>query len=214
MVLPEHDAKNLLSNSGIEVVPTEKVDSLANLEASGKYFGFPLVLKLSSSRYSHKTEIGGVILGIDNYPDLEKAYVRLETLRDRLDPDAAIVIEPMIEGGLEFFVGVQRHENFGIVMSFGLGGIFLELVKDVSFRLLPALSHDYREMVAELKCWPELSTGFRHYPPLDRESVVEVLARIGEFAISEPGLVEMDLNPVTYTEGRLVVVDARMVKER
>ena len=213
MVLPEHEAKNLLSNNGIEVVPTEKVDSLTNLEASGKYFGFPLVLKLSSSRYPHKTEIGGVILGIDNYRDLEKAYLRLETLRERLDPDAAIVIEPMIEGGLEFFVGVQRHKNFGLVMSFGLGGIFLELVKDVSFRLLPALSHDYLEMVAELKCWPKLSRGFRQYPPLDRESVVEVLARIADFAVSEPDLVEMDLNPIIYTEGRLVVVDARMVKE-
>ncbi len=212
MVLPEYEAKHLLSEKGIDVVPAEKIESLTNLEASGEYFGFPVVLKLSSSRYSHKTEIGGVILGIENYNDLEKAYVRLDDIRRRIDPDSSIIIEPMIRDGIEFFAGIKRHRNFGLVISFGLGGIFLELIKDVSFRLIPALSCDYAEMVSELKCWPKLKEGFRGYRPVEIEKVVDVLEKIGEFASAEPDLVEMDLNPITYTDGRFVVVDARIVK--
>lgn len=212
MVFPEHKAKQMLSKHGINVVPTEKIDSIMNLEASAEYFGFPVVLKLSSALYSHKTEVGGVIVGLKNYEELEKAYVRLEKLRKDLDPEADIIIEPMIKQGIEFFVGVKRHENFGLVMTFGLGGIFLELVKDVSFRLLPASLPDYAEMVTELKSWAKIESGFRDFPPVKLKDLVEVLDQVGNFAIQEPGIVEMDLNPITYSDGRYLVVDARIVK--
>ncbi len=214
MVIPEHEAKVLLSEYGIEIVPTEKVESITNLKASAEYFGFPVVLKFSSSRYSHKSDVGGVILGLNNYEELEKAYVKLDNLRKRLDPDAAIIMEPMIAEGIEFFVGVQRHRNFGLVMNFGLGGIFLELVKDVSFRLLPASVSDYDEMISELKCWPKLEKGFRNLPPADKEKLLRMLKQIDSFAVNEKGLKEMDLNPITFVDGRFQVVDARIVKDK
>ncbi|HDM78696.1 MAG TPA: hypothetical protein ENG51_19880 [Deltaproteobacteria bacterium] len=213
MVFPEHEAKLMLRESGIDVVPTEKIDSIMNLEASAEYFGFPVVLKLSSSKYTHKTEIGGVIIGLENYEELERAYVKLDKLRRELDPEASVIIEPMIKPGFEFFIGVQRHENFDHVLSFGLGGVFLELIRDVSFRLLPASHADYTEMVEELKSWPKLRDGFRDFPPVNVNELVRMLDEVGNFAIRETGLQEMDLNPITYTDGKFLVVDARIVKE-
>ncbi len=213
MIIPEHEAKILLSDWGIDVVPTERVDSIMNLKANADYFGFPVVLKLSSSRHSHKTEIGGVVLGLDSYEELEKAYVKLDNLKRDIDPSASIIIEPMIEPGVEFFLGIQRHENFGLVLSFGLGGIFLELVRDISFRLLPASWLDLAEMVEELRSWPKLKEGFRNLPPVDMDELLTFLDKIGDFATKQKGLEEMDLNPVSYVDGKFVVVDARIVKK-
>jgi acyl-CoA synthetase (NDP forming) len=117
----------------------------------------------------------------------------------------------MAPEGAELFIGVQRHPQFGLVMSLGLGGVWLELFHDVAFRLLPAREVDFREMLSELKTWPKFSKGFRHLPPVDGERIVELMQQVAQFVLSRPQLKEMDLNPVIAGASGVSVVDAAIV---
>ena len=211
MILPEHEAKRLLAEADIPVIPAESIHSIEEAKTRARAIGQPVALKLSTALHSHKTDVGGVVLNISEMIELEKAYVRLTELRERLDPQAAIVIEPMADAGVELFVGVQRHEAFGPVLGLGLGGIWVELVKDVAFCLLPASRSDFRRTLSELKSWPKLREGFRHLPAVDDEPVMDFLESIAAFASNHPEVSEMDLNPVMIHPGGAVVVDARIV---
>jgi succinyl-CoA synthetase beta subunit len=211
MILAEQGAKELLGHKGIPVIPVQSVPSLEAAQTQAQAMGFPVVLKLSSARHSHKTEVGGVRLNLRNAAELESAFGDLARLREALDPAAAIIVEPMAAAAAEFFVGVQRHPDFGWVMTFGLGGIWLELMQDVSFRLLPASRKDFQEMLDELRSWPQLRKGFRHLPAVGVESLLDLMQLVAAFALEYPGLEEMDLNPVMAYADRALVVDARMV---
>ncbi|MEN6483636.1 MAG: acetate--CoA ligase family protein, partial [Syntrophobacteraceae bacterium] len=120
-------------------------------------------------------------------------------------------VEPMAPPGAEFFIGIQRHPCFGLLISFGTGGIWLELIKDVSFRLLPATRGDLLEMFQELRSWPRLRQGFRHLPPVNPEPLVDIMEQIGSMSLEWPVLMEMDLNPVIAGPEGAVVADARIV---
>lgn len=211
MILPEHESNRMLANAGVPVVPMRIAESIEEGRREAESLGFPLVLKLSSRTYTHKTEIGGVIVGIATDRDLEEGFNKLDDLRERLDPRAKIILEPMVSSGIEFFVGFQAHPQFGPVISMGLGGTSLELIQDVSFRLLPARRSDYREMLGELKCWPKLQKGFRNLPPINEWSVIELLDQVAAFALSRQDLKELDLNPVIFRQDGAMVVDARIV---
>ncbi len=214
MILPEHEANRLLSEAGIPMVPLQVVRSSEEARSAAETFGYPVALKLSSARYTHKTEIGGVCLNLSGAQDLDEAYGKLSALRERLDPEAFLILEPMAETGAEFFVGFQRHPQFGPVLSFGLGGISLELFKDVAFRLLPAQAVDFREMLTELKCWPKMRAGFRNLPPVDEDRTIEVLERVSAFVLKHPEICELDLNPVLMGAHRVTVADATLVLGR
>ena len=211
MILPEHEAKELLEKAQVPVIPTRIIDSLQDAEDAVEHMGYPLVLKLSTGRYSHKTDVGGVILNIEDMPALVRAFEELTNLREKLDPEAAIIIEPMAPAGAEFFIGIQRHESFGLVMSLGLGGVWLELFKDVSFRLLPAGKPDFKEMLSELKSWPKLRDGFRNLPPASSDNLIELMEKVGELSLRQTDILEMDINPVIAYADQAVVVDARIV---
>jgi len=211
MILPEHEAKELLEKAHIPVVPTKTVNSLEEAEKEARKRGYPVVMKLSTGRFSHKTDIGAVYLNIQDEQGLQKSYSELVGLRDKLDRQAAVIIEPMAPEGAEFFIGIQRHESFGPVMTMGLGGVWLELFKDVAFRLLPATRSDFREMLFELKGWPKLKNGFRNLPPVEPENMLRLMERIGDFVLKRDDILEMDLNPIMAYPDRALVVDARMV---
>lgn len=211
MILPEHEAKELLEKAHVPVIPTRIIDSWEDIEAEIEKIGYPVVLKLSSGRFSHKTEIGGVHLNIQDEPQLTRAHAELVKLRNELDDAGAIIIESMAPAGAEFFIGIQRREGFGPVMSFGLGGVWLELFKDVTFRLLPAKRSDFHEMLTELKTWPKLRDGFRSLAPVGAESVLDVMERVSQFVMNREEIQEMDLNPILAYADRTVVVDARIV---
>ncbi len=212
MILPEHEAKQFLQKAQIPVAPTTIINSKEDAQAQAREIGYPVVLKLSTSRFSHKTDIGGVLLNIKDDDALHRAFAELTQLRERLDPEAAIIIEPMVKPGAELFIGFQRHPGFGPVISLGLGGVWLELLKDVTFRLLPAERYDFREMLTELKSWPKLRDGFRHLPPADAEQVVDLMESLATFALAQPEVQEMDLNPVMVYPDRALVVDARIFR--
>ena len=211
MILAEYEAKDILERAGIPVVSARAVQSLERAVAEAEEMGFPVALKLSSAIYVHKTEIGGVLLNIGNVGELERAFAKLESLRERLDPAARIIVESMAPAGAEFFIGIQRHPAFGLLISFGPGGVWLELMEDVAFRLLPATRGDLQEMFQELRCWPKLRQGFRNLPPVDPEPLVDLMEQLGSFAVEWPVLMEMDLNPVIAGSEGAVVADARIV---
>jgi succinyl-CoA synthetase beta subunit len=211
MILAEHDAKNLLMEASIPVIAVRSIRSLDHALMEAADTGYPVVLKISSSLHTHKTEVGGVILNIRNPEELQSAYASLDEIRNRLDPEAAIIMEEMAPPAAELFVGVQRHPAFGPVISMGMGGIWLELFQDVSFRLLPATRGDFREMATELKCWPKLVHGFRHLPPAGLEPLLSFLGKVGALVSTRPDILEMDLNPIALYPDRAVAVDARIV---
>lgn len=211
MILPEHESNRLLTSAGIPMIPARAVSSVDNAGREAAILGYPVALKLSSSLHTHKTEIGGVILNIANYHELEDAFAKLLSLRERLDPESVIIMEPMAGAGAEFFVGFQRHPQFGPVLSFGLGGVFLELFKDVAFRLLPARAADFREMLSELKSWPKMRNGFRNLPPVDEERVIGLLGQVSEFVLDRADIGELDLNPVLMSSEGATVLDATVI---
>lgn len=211
MILPEHEANRLLADSGVPMIPVRAVKSAQEANAGAGNVGYPVALKLSSSLYSHKTEVGGVFLNIENERDVEKAFEKLKKLRDELDRQASIILEPMAPAGAEFFIGFQLHPQFGPVISVGLGGVSLELIQDVAFRLLPAGTVDFREMLAELKSWPKLQKGFRNLPPVDGGLLLNLMEKAAEVALSHPEIVELDLNPVVVRSDGAIVVDARIL---
>lgn len=213
MILPEHEANRILAGAGIPMISMRTVSSLDEARQEAAELGYPVVLKLSSSLHTHKTEIGGVALDLREAPALEDAFRRLHDLRAQLDPGAVIIIEPMAGSGAELFVGYQRRREFGPVLSFGLGGVFLELFKDVAFRLLPAGAADFREMLSELKSWPKVRDGFRGLPPVDEERVVRLLEQVAAFVLDHPEIVELDLNPVIMDARGATVTDATIVLE-
>jgi hypothetical protein len=211
MILPEHDANRLLTGAGIPMIPARAVGSADEAVREAAILGFPVVLKLSSSTHTHKTEIGGVVLNIADNHDLNEAFTTLQALREQVDREAVIILEPMAGAGAEFFVGFQRHPQFGPVLSFGLGGISLELFKDVAFRLLPARAADFREMLSELKSWPKMRNGFRNLPPVDEEAVLGLLEQVAGFVLNRPEIWELDLNPVLMSSEGATVLDATII---
>lgn len=213
MILPEHEANRLLEAAGVPVISLKVAGSSKEAEKGAEDLGYPVVLKLSSSKYSHKTEIGGVCLNLGTGSEVEEAFGRLEKLRERLDPEATIIVEPMAKAGAEFFIGFQRHAQFGPVISLGFGGVSLELYQDVAFRLLPARKADFKEMLSELKCWPKLQKGFRNLPPVDESRVLHMLEQVAGFVASRPDVSELDLNPVIFRPDGALVADATIVAD-
>ena len=213
MIVPEHEANRLLGGAGIPMIPLRAVHSTEEAMKEAASLGYPVVLKLSSSIHTHKTEIGGVVLNISDDHQLQEAFAKLQALRQQIDRQAIIILEPMAGTGAEFFVGFQSHRQFGPVLSFGLGGISLELFKDVAFRLLPARAADFREMLSELKSWPKMHSGFRNLPPVDEERVIRLLEQVAEFVLDHPEIRELDLNPVLMGSEDTTVLDATVILE-
>jgi len=210
MVLAEFEANKLLSDAGIPVSRIATVDSIEDAVMIAREFECPVALKFSSEKYPHKSEIGGVILNLSEEKDLRDAFERLRELKETLDKEAKIIMEPMIPEGAELFIGYQRHPQFGPVISLGLGGVFLELTKDVTFRLLPARQVDFSEMFLELRSWPKLKKGFRNLQPVKENHILSLMQKVSEFVASRPEVSEMDLNPVIARSDGAWAVGARV----
>lgn len=211
MILPEHEANRMLAEAGIPVIPLSVVNSSKEACNAAAEVGSPVVVKLSSSKYTHKSEIGAVRLNLKNAEDIAGAFRDMDGLRRELDPSALIILEPMVPAAAELFIGFQHHAQFGPVISIGLGGTLLELTSDVAFRLLPAKKADFREMLGELKSWPKLKRGFRNFPPADEDDVVYLLRKVSDFVLSRSDLLELDLNPVILHADGARAVDARIL---
>jgi len=215
----EHTAKRILAEAGLPVVE-ERLSSTARAAVSAATeLGFPVALKIASVDILHKTEAGGVELGLATADDVAQAFAAV-TGRARLArPDARIegvLVSHMVTGGVETILGVQDDPTFGPVVMFGLGGIFVEMLKDVAFRVAPFEEDEAHRMMREVKGFPLLD-GARGRPRCDLDALAAALAALSRFAAAHAGhLHSAELNPVmVLAEGQgLVALDALIVPKR
>ena len=213
--LTEVEAKELLSKAGIPVVQTKLARSKREAISISKEIGFPVVLKVNSRDVIHKSDSGGVKLGLANATQAGKAYSEIMSSIRQAHPDArieGISVQPMVAPAVEVIVGMSKDPQFGPVIMFGLGGILVEVLKDVSFRIVPLTERDAGEMIREIKGYPILE-GYRGQKPASLPALEKLIVEVSRFVEKNSHIRELDLNPVfAYPDGALAV-DARIILE-
>jgi len=214
-LLTEIEAKELLKQAGINVIDTKLATSREEAISISRQFGFPVVLKIASPDIVHKSDAGGVKLGLKTSKQVAKAYDDILAAIRREYPRAAIQgvsVQKMARPGVEVIIGMSKDPQFGPVLMFGLGGILVEILKDVSFRIVPLTRRDASEMIREIKGY-SLLEGYRGQEPVDVSSLEELLIKVSSFVEQNPEVKELDLNPTfAYSDGA-VAVDARVILE-
>jgi len=212
--LLEPESKTLMKNIGISTTEFQVATSAEEAKKVAKKIGFPVVMKIVSPQIIHKTDAGGVRLNIKDEKTAEAAYEEIikNCLKYKKDAEIrGILIEKMVKPSTEIIVGVTRDPTFGPAIMFGLGGIFVELLKDVSFRIAPIEEKDAKEMISEIKALPMLQ-GFRGGPNVDLKLIVDVLMKISQLSIDYmDDILEIDLNPIFAYDDKLLTVDARVI---
>ena len=214
--LTEYDAKRALGAYGVPIPREILCTTFAEARSAAAELGYPVALKVMSPAIPHKTEAGVVALGLKNEEELMNAYGRLRERAERFVPGAPIQglrVQEMVEGGVECFVGVKRDPLFGPMVAVGLGGIYVEVFRDVVLRRAPVTPQEGEEMVRSLRGYPLLA-GVRGQGPRDVEALGRLIGAVSDFACGEKDLLELDVNPVMVRgKGRgVVAVDALMTK--
>ncbi|GMV44090.1 MAG: hypothetical protein AMXMBFR64_58060 [Myxococcales bacterium] len=202
----------LLEIYGIPTVPTAEVRTAGEALSAAERIGWPVALKIASEVHTHKTDVGGVVLDLEGP---EALATELERLRERLlpeDADLRFLVQPMLRGGLELILGMTVEPKLGPVVMFGLGGIHVETLRDVAFRIAPFAEDDARAMIAELRA-RDLLRGVRGKGPVDIARLTELIVRLAQLVTDHPTLRELDVNPLLAFPGtdRFAAVDARAV---
>lgn len=214
-LLTEIEAKELLKQAGVSVIDTNLAASREEAISISWRFGFPVVLKIASPDIVHKSDTGGVKLGLKTSKQVGKAYDDILGAISQKYPQAMIQgvsVQKMARPGVEVIIGMSKDAQFGPVVMFGLGGILVEILKDVSFRIVPLTRRDAGEMIREIKGYPLLE-GYRGQEPVDVSNLEELLLKVSDFVEQNPEVKELDLNPIfAYSDGA-VAVDARVVLE-
>ncbi len=211
--LVEPEAKEILRLYGVPV-PDFKVAT--NEEEAVRFsneIGYPVVMKIVSPQIIHKSDAGGVKVNIKNEEEAREAFRTIMENARKYKPDAdlwGVIIYKMLPLGKEVIVGMIRDPQFGPAIMFGLGGIFVEILKDVSFRVAPVSKEEALEMIKEIKAYPILA-GARGEKPVDIDALADMIVRIGEMATELPEIRELDINPIFAYEDSAVAVDARML---
>jgi len=214
-LLTEVESKQLLERAGIPVTKTKLARSKKEAISVSKEMGFPIVLKIISPDVVHKSDSGGVRLGLANGAQVGRAYSEIMSSVRQRYPQAAIQgvsVQPMASTGTEVIVGMSKDPQFGPVLMFGLGGVLVEVLKDVSFRIVPVTKRDASEMIREIKGYPLLQ-GYRGQEAVDVASLEGLIVGVSEFIEQNPQIKELDLNPVFAYRDKAVAVDARIVLE-
>jgi acyl-CoA synthetase (NDP forming) len=213
-VLTVFESKQILKAAGFPVNQFGLASNPDQAVMLAERFGFPVVLKIVSSDIVHKSDIGGVIVGIDSPEKVRSNFERLMMNARNSHPQAkvdGILIEEMIQdGGTEVILGTVIDPVFEHVLMFGLGGIFVEVLKDVTFRLIPMTERDAREMLGEIKAAPVLE-GVRGQQPANKDALVDLIVKLSDLVANNKEIAECDLNPVFAGPKKSVVVDARLV---
>ncbi len=210
----EHEAKDILTAYGVKVPGqflARSEDGLARV--AHELGGAPMAMKIVSQDILHKSDAGGVKLKISGEAALRAAYQEIIANARAYDPDAdvhGVLVAPMAQSGVEIIIGVVHNPMFGPVMMFGLGGIFVEVLKDVSFRALPMSHADAHEMVEEIQS-SKILEGVRGALPVDKEALEDLMIKVSQLALAHPEIKEIDLNPVILRNDGYDVVDARMI---
>ena len=211
--LLETEAKELLKEYGIPVPNFKLIKSENEIIGLTKEINFPIVMKIVSPDIIHKTDAGGVKVGIKDEKEAELAYQEIISKVKKYNKEAKIegvIVYPMVLQGTEIIIGMMKDPHFGPVVMFGLGGIFVEVLKDISFRILPIEERDAGEMITGIKGY-EILKGARGNSPRDIQAIKEVLLKVSKLTTENPEINEIDLNPIFVFEKGLQVVDARMI---
>lgn len=211
--LLETEAKELLKEYGIPVPDFKLIKSEEEISGLAKEMNFPIAMKIVSSDIIHKTDAGGVKLNIKDEMEARLAYQEIISKAKKYNKNAKIsgaIVDSMIPEGTEIIIGMMKDPHFGPVIMFGLGGIFVEVLKDISFRVLPIEARDAEEMISEIKGYKILK-GIRGEAPKDIQAIKDLLLKISQLTLENPEISEIDLNPVFLFGKGLQVVDARMI---
>ncbi|MDY6964529.1 MAG: acetate--CoA ligase family protein [Halobacteriota archaeon] len=209
----EHESKELLEKAGIPTTGCEVAKSQDEAVELAKKIGFPVALKVLSPEIVHKSDIGGVKLGIEDEGDVKESYDELIANAKKVSENiTGIGVQKMADPGVEIIVGMTKDPQFGPALMFGLGGVFVEILKDVSFRIVPIEERDADEMIKEIKGYPVLE-GYRGSPPASVDKIKDLLLNMSKFVSDHPEIDEIDLNPVFAYPNGLVVADARVIVE-
>jgi acetyl-CoA synthetase (ADP-forming) len=213
--LLEPEAKTICMEYGI---PVTKFKVASNPNEAAKYadeIGYPVVLKIVSPDIIHKSDAGGVIVNLKKPAEVTEAYKKILENVKKYKADAKIVgilVQEMAPQSTEVIVGAIKDPQFGQTVMFGLGGIFVEILKDVNFRIAPITTDDAKDMITELKAYPLLK-GYRNTPPADIDAIVSILCATSRLVMDQPEIKELDLNPVMAYQKGAKTVDARIILE-
>ena len=213
----EYEARDVIASYGFKTPKSYLALTSGEAIAAAEKIGYPVVMKIVSPDILHKTDVGGVRVGIENNMQAKEAFFEITSKSRQYLPNATILgvsIQEMISGGKEVILGMTRDAQFGPLIMFGLGGIYVEVLKDVSFRIAPVSVHDADEMIREITSFPLLS-GFRGGKPSDLIALRECLLRLSQLVTDFPDIIEMDINPLLVKpEGEgAVAADARITLE-
>lgn len=214
--LMEHESKDLIAAYGIQSAQYGVANTPEEAVEIAQKIGFPVVCKIVSPDILHKTDAGGIKLNLNTENEVQQAFSEIMDNVKAYKEDAQIIginVQQMAPPGIsEVIIGLTTDPQFGPALMFGLGGIFVEIYKDVSFRVCPITEYDAREMIEEIKAYPILN-GFRGRPKADVATLVDILLKASQLAIDFPQIDQMDLNPIiVYEEGKgCAVVDARII---
>ena len=212
--LSNEEIGHVLAAFALPFTPTVICRSADEAAKTAEKLGFPVAVKLASSRIVHKTEIGGVQLNLENEAAVRQAFTAIEdrlAKESKLDAMDGVSVQPMISAGVELIIGVTQDPSFGPLIGFGLGGIHVEILRDVCFRVTPITDQDAAEMVRSIRGYPLLE-GYRGHPPADIAAIEDLLLRVARLVEEVPEISELDFNPLfALAPGQgCSIVDARI----
>jgi acyl-CoA synthetase (NDP forming) len=213
--LGEIEGAEILKCYGFDILPAGLAATARQASEIAEKLGFPVVMKIVSRQILHKSDAGGVKLNLASKSEVEDAFREISASAAAYDPNAVIdgvLVQKMASGGEEIILGVKRYPIFGPLLMFGFGGIFVEIFRDVAFRLAPIGRNEARRMVRSIKSFKLLS-GFRGRPRTDIPELERIMVKLSDMAVNHPEIVEMDVNPLlVHAEGHgATVADVRMI---
>ena len=212
-VLTEIESKQVLEEAGVPTATARLARTAEDAVKAAKESGYPIVLKIVSPDVTHKSDVGGVKLGLDTPEAVTAAFAEIVAAVKKHQPDARIegvAVQKMARPGIEVIIGMSKDPQFGPVLMFGLGGVLVEVLKDVAFRIVPLEPRDARQMIREIKGFAVLQ-GFRGQEPADLEALERLILKLSAFVEAHPEIEELDLNPVFAYKDGATAVDARIV---
>jgi acyl-CoA synthetase (NDP forming) len=213
--LLETEAKRICMEYCIPVTKFELAKNQTEAVKDANEIGYPVVLKIVSPDILHKSDVGGVTIDLKNAEDVQNAYNQILENVKKHNSKAKIVgvlVQEMAPPSTEVIVGAIKDPQFGPAVMFGLGGIFVEVLKDVTFRVAPITKDEAWEMISEVKAYPLLK-GYRNTPPADIGSIAEILLNTSKLVTDHSEIKELDLNPIMVYERGAKTVDARIILE-
>ena len=213
--LLEPEAKIICMEYDIPVTKFKVVSSEDEAIKFAEETGYPVVLKIVSPDVIHKFDVGGVILNLKSSEEVKRAYNQIIENVKKHKPDARILgitVQEMAPPSTEVIIGAIKDAQFGPTLMFGLGGIFVEVLKDVTFRIAPITEEEAKDMISEIKAYPILR-GYRGKPPVDIDIIAKILVNTSKLVTDHQEIKELDLNPIIVYESGAKTVDARIILE-